>query len=107
MEEHMERRLSKVEAEISCLRRDVDTLTVDFRAMRETLGQVVQQISTLSTKVDYLVGRLDAFPTKLQMAIWGLGGLGVLLGGAITVIVVLLRLAGYPVVAEMLQPRAH
>ena len=111
----MEERVAKLEVEVMGLRRDVDAHTVEFRSVRETMTELVQQVSILSTKVDKLDWRLnsfvesfnarfDAVPTKLQMALWGLTGLGVLLGGMATLVIVLLRLTGYSALAEALHP---
>jgi chaperonin cofactor prefoldin len=103
----MEQRVAKLEVEVLGLRRDVDAHTTEFRSIRESLAELVKQVSALSAKVDKLdwriealASRFDSVPTKLQMALWGLSGLAVLLGGMVTLCIVLLRMAGYSALAD-------
>jgi alkyl hydroperoxide reductase subunit AhpF len=72
------------------LRRDGDAHSVDIRSIRESIADLVKQVSIASSKVDKTDMRMSAFtdsvntrfesvdarfgavPTKLQVALWGL-----------------------------------
>lgn len=132
----MEQQVTKLEVEIVGLRRDSDTHSVDIRSIRESIADLVKQVSIVSSKVDKTDMRMSAFidsvnaqtsmrmsaftdsvntqfesvdarfgavPTKLQVALWGLTGLTALLGGTVAFLIVMLRMAGYSVLAEILQ----
>ncbi|WP_250627567.1 hypothetical protein [Pinirhizobacter soli] len=147
----MEQRVAKLEVEVVGLRRDSDTHSVDIRSIRESIADLVKQVSIVSSNVDKTDMRMSAFidsvntqtdmrmsafidsvntqtdmrmsaftdslntrlesvdarfgavPTKLQVALWGLTGLTALLGGTVAFLIVMLRIAGYSVLAEILQ----
>ncbi|HMH68699.1 MAG TPA: hypothetical protein VK519_12370 [Pinirhizobacter sp.] len=132
----MEQRVTKLEVEVVGLRRDSNTHSVDIRSIRESIADLVKQVSIVSSKVDKTDMRMVAFidsvnaqtdmrmsafadsvntrfesvdarfgavPTKLQVALWGLTGLTALLGGTVAFLIVMLRIAGYSVLAEILQ----
>ncbi len=58
---------------------------------------------SLNTRLESADARFGAVPTKLQVALWGLTGLTALLGGTVAFLIVMLRIAGYSVLAEILQ----
>jgi len=132
----MEQRVTKLEVEVVGLRRDSNTHSVDIRSIRESIADLVKQVSIVSSKVDKTDMRMVAFidsvnaqtdmrmsafadsvntrfesvdarfgavPTKLQVALWGLTGLTALLGGTVAFLIVMLRIAGYSVLAEIMQ----
>ncbi|WP_250634069.1 hypothetical protein [Pinirhizobacter soli] len=132
----MEQRVAKLEVEVVGLCRDSDTHSVDIRSIRESIADLVKQVSIVSSNVDKTDMRMSAFidsvntqtdmrmsaftdslntrlesadarfgavPTKLQVALWGLTGLTALLGGTVAFLIVMLRIAGYSVLAEILQ----
>jgi hypothetical protein len=128
----MEQRVAKLEVEVVGLRRDSNTYSVDIRSIRESIADLVKQVSIVSSNVDKTDMRMSAFiesadmrmsaftdslntrfesvdarfgavPTKLQVALWGLTGLTALLGGTVAFLIVMLRIAGYSVLAEILQ----
>lgn len=91
----MEARVAKLEADSEYIKRDIGELKTDVKAMLARLGSIDSTLSGMNEK-------LDRFPTKLQLALWIIGGLATLLVGAAGLIAFLLRLSGHPGAADAL-----
>lgn len=89
----MEARVAALESECRYIRRDLDEVRTDVRAVKDRLGSIDSTLAAMSAK-------LDTFPTKLQLSMWAGGGLIALLGIAAALIALLLRLSGHPTAAD-------
>ena len=75
------------------IKRDIGELNTDVKAVLSRLSSIDSTLSGMNEKLDH-------FPTKLQLAIWIIGGLAALLVGAAGLIAFLLKLSGHPDAAD-------
>lgn len=87
-DEDMEARVAALEAEMKYVRRDLDEVRTDMKAVVSRLGSIDSTLTGMTEK-------LDKFPTKLQLSLWAGGGMAVLLGVAAALISLLLTMTGH------------